>query len=288
MARGQRTGRRGGLGFTHKWNMGWMHDTLGYFGRDSVHRRWHHNELTFGLMYAFSEHFVLPLSHDEVVHGKGSLIGKMAGDEWQQAANLRAMYAWMWAFPGSKLLFMGSELGQRSEWNADAEVDWGIGEVGSHGGFYRLLRRLNSIADSEPAITIAGDSGSFVWLDADDHEHSIYAFMRWPMEPGAGPVVCVANLTPVPREGYRIGVPRSGTWQVLVNTDDPEFGGSGYGTPSPFVSKPTACQGQAQSIVVTLPPLSVMWLASDSTVASDTGSSASAADGGRTELIDTP
>ena len=250
----------GGLGFTHKWNMGWMHDTLDYLGRDPVHRKYHHRELTFGLLYAFSEHFVLPLSHDEVVHGKGSLLGKMAGDDWQQFANLRALYAWMWAYPGSKLMFMGCELAQRGEWSLDRGTDWDALHGDQHEGVQRMVRRLNEVAATEPAIGQAGKAGSFTWLDADDADHSILCFVRWSDIVGASPIVCVANLTPTVREGYRLGVPGVGTWEVAVNTDDAVYGGSAYGTPSPFVAEPIAHQGRPASVVLTLPPLCVLWL----------------------------
>ena len=250
----------GGLGFTHKWNMGWMHDTLDYLSRDPIHRKFHHRELTFGLLYAFSEHFVLPLSHDEVVHGKGSLLGKMAGDDWQQFANLRAMYAWMWAYPGSKLLFMGGEIAQRGEWSLDRGSDWDALHGDRHVGVQSLVRLMNEVATTEPAIGSAGESDSFTWLDADDADHSILSFVRWPGVATASAVVCVANLTPTPREGYRLGVPAAGTWSVVVNTDDVAFAGSGYGTPSPFDAEPVPHQGQPVSIVITLPPLATLWL----------------------------
>jgi 1,4-alpha-glucan branching enzyme len=248
----------GGLGFTHKWNMGWMHDTLEYFHHEPVHRRFHHRDLTFGLLYAFSEHFVLPLSHDEVVHGKGSMLNKMSGDEWQQFANLRALYAWMWAYPGSKLLFMGSELAQRKEWSIDDGVDWAALDSPQHRGVHDLIKRLNAVVDQYPSVADAGEQGSFTWLDADDAAHSVFAFVR--RSANGEPLVCVANFTPVVREGYRLGVPLEGSWRVVVNTDDGDYAGSNYGTPSPFRTEPTQWQNQPASFLMNLPPLATIWL----------------------------
>ncbi|MFM8529443.1 MAG: 1,4-alpha-glucan branching protein GlgB, partial [Ilumatobacteraceae bacterium] len=254
---------RNGLGFSHKWNMGWMHDTLQYFGREAVHRKWHHHGLTFGLMYAWSERFVLPLSHDEVVHGKGSLLGKMTGDEWQRFANLRALYAWMWAHPGAPLLFMGSELAPYAEWSADTSLPWDLLQWDSHRGVFDLVRELNRLADAYPAIWERDhEPTGFEWLDADNAEASVYAFLRWG-ERGQRAVVCLVNLTPVSRPGYRAGVPWSGNWEVVLDTDDPVWGGSGArrskATTVPATGVPY--QGQPDSIVVDLPPLSGIWLA---------------------------
>ena len=250
----------GGLGFSHKWNMGWMNDTLGYFANDPVHRRWHHRSLTFGLLYAFTERFVMPLSHDEVVHGKGSLLGKMAGDDWQRFANLRGMYAWMWALPGAKLLFMGSELAPWSEWNADAALPWHLAEFPPHRGVGDLLANLNQIADAWPALWDQDESpAGFQWLDADDADHSVYSFIRWSLTGEA--VVCVANLTPVPRPGFRLGLPRGGTWELLLDTDGARFGGSDYrGGRTDLPVDASSWQGQPQSTVIDLPPLGVIWL----------------------------
>jgi len=252
----------GGLGFSHKWNMGWMHDTLGYLREEPVHRQWHHRELTFGLLYAFTESFVLPLSHDEVVHGKGSLLAKMAGDDWQRFANLRALYAWMWAMPGAPLLFMGAEMAPWTEWNDAASLPWHLLDHAPHRGVRDLLVSLNAQADRWPAVWERDhEHTSFQWLDADDTAHSIYAFIRW-AEGGAHAVVCIANFTPVPRPGYRVGLPWAGAWQVVVDTDAAPFGGSGYGGGAPSVDAVDhAWQGRPTSALVDLPPLAVVWLA---------------------------
>src|ERR1700759_2254355 len=222
----------GGLGFGFKWNMGWMHDTLGYFQQDPIYRRYHHHELTFSLMYAFSENFILPLSHDEVVHGKGSLINKMPGDRWQKLANLRALYAYMWAHPGKKLLFMGGELAQEQEWNAERSLDWHVIESedgpATHRGVQSLVRDLNFAYRDEPALWERdGDAEGFFWIEANDAENSVVAFARVGREGRV--MVCVMNLTPIPREGYRVGLPRGGRWREVVNTDAEKYGGSGVG-----------------------------------------------------------
>ncbi len=250
----------GGLGFSHKWNMGWMNDTLAYFSNDPVHRRWHHRSLTFGLLYAFTERFVLPLSHDEVVHGKGSLLGKMAGDDWQRFANLRALFAWMWALPGAKLIFMGSELAPWNEWNAEASLPWHLEEHAPHRGMVELVGTLNEVADDWPALWDQDDAaGGFQWLDADDSDHSVYTFIRWSRTGEA--VVCVANFTPVPRPGYRLGLPCGGPWEPVLDTDGARFWGSGYrGVARTVPVDDVAWQGQSHSTVVDLPPLSVVWL----------------------------
>jgi 1,4-alpha-glucan branching enzyme len=252
----------GGLGFTHKWNMGWMHDTLEYWQNEPVHRRWHHGQLSFGLVYAFSEHFVLPLSHDEVVHGKGSLIDKMPGDEWQRFANLRALYGWMWAHPGKQLLFMGCELAQEREWSHDRSIDWHLLDDPLHAGVRELIRELNRAEADHPALFVSdSDHAGFAWLSADDADHSVYAFER--RVPGGDErdvVVCVANLTPVPRHGYRIGLPCAGRWVDVLNTDDTRFGGSGVTQPE-LDADDTPWQGRPHSGVLALPPLGVRWLA---------------------------
>ncbi|MGE3619514.1 MAG: 1,4-alpha-glucan branching protein GlgB [Acidimicrobiia bacterium] len=252
----------GGLGFTHKWNMGWMHDTLAYWQEDPVHRRWHHDKLTFGLLYAWSEHYVLPLSHDEVVHLKGSLLAKMPGDPWQAFANLRALYAWMWSQPGKQLLFMGAELAQAAEWSHERSLDWHLLDDPAHRGVRDLVAELNRVEAATPALHVGDDEpAGFAWLDADDAEHSVYAFER--RVPGGDPrdvVVAVANLTPVPRHGYRVGLPVPGDWIDLLNTDDARWGGSGVVQPE-VAGEPVPWQGRAQSAVLTLPPLAVRWLA---------------------------
>ena len=256
----------GGLGFSHKWNMGWMHDTLGYLEHDAVHRRWHHRELTFGLLYAFSERFVLPLSHDEVVHGKGSLLRKMSGDDWQRFANLRALYAWMWAYPGAPLVFMGAEMAPWEEWKADASLPWHLLEHAPHRGVFDTLTTVNRLADAWPAMWEQdGEPGGFRWLSADDADHSCFAFLRWARS-GDEVVACVTNFTPVPRPGYRVGVPWDGEWQVLLDTDHTAFWGSGYralnGTAGPTVGATSdhPWQGQPSSVILDLPPMATVLL----------------------------
>jgi 1,4-alpha-glucan branching enzyme len=255
----------GGLGFTHKWNMGWMHDTLGYVARDPLYRRFHQRELTFGLLYAFSEHFVLPLSHDEVVHGKGSLLNKMPGDRWQQLANLRALYAWMWAHPGRQLLFMGGEVAEDREWSESRSVSWHLLDAEWHRGVRDLVVALNRVQAAEPSLWTGDFVGEgFRWIDVDDTDQSCLSFLRLPVgEEGAGarPVACIANFTPVPRHGYRVGLPSGGTWEVVLNTDAVDFAGSGTEIGPRLDAEPMAWQGFDHSAVVTLPPLGVVWLA---------------------------
>jgi 1,4-alpha-glucan branching enzyme len=254
----------GGLGFSHKWNMGWMHDTLDYFRHDPVHRRYHHRELTFGLLYAFTENFVLPLSHDEVVHGKGALLDKMPGDEWQQFANLRAMYGWMWAHPGGELLFMGGEIAQWREWSADTGVDWLALDGERHRGVQEFVRALNRVSAKWRAVWERDHvPAGFQWLDADDADHSAYGFLRWSAD-GRQVVACLANFTPVPREGYRVGLPWGGEWQVLIDTNATWFGGTGFGgVRSVWAGEGESHQGQPASAFITLPPLAVLWLGAD-------------------------
>jgi len=251
----------GGLGFAHKWNMGWMHDTLSYFSLDPVHRRYHHHDLTFGMMYAWSENFVLPLSHDEVVHLKGSLLHKMPGDRWQQFANLRALYGWMWAHPGKQLVFMGGEFGQEQEWSEVRSLDWHLLDDPMHSGLQRLLRSLNAVEEQEHALYAADFTpDGFRWIDANDSDQSAYSFTRFDPHGGARPVVCVGNLTPVPRHGYRLGLPSAGRWVEIMNTDAAEFGGSGVGNGEVWTDD-VSWHGQPQSVNLTLPPLGVIWLA---------------------------
>ena len=250
----------GGLGFGFKWNMGWMHDTLGYFQRDPIHRRFHHHELTFSLVYAWNENFILPLSHDEVVHGKGSLLQKMPGDRWQQLANLRALYAYMWAHPGKKLLFMGGELGQEGEWNHNVSLDWHLLDRPEHAGVQRLIRDLNSVYRSESALyEVDFEPAGFRWLDANDVQRNILAFLRVARD-GERAVASVANLSPVPREQYRIGLPHSGRWREAINTDSELYGGSNVGNLGGVEAEPYPWQGQPYSAELTLPPLGVVWL----------------------------
>jgi 1,4-alpha-glucan branching enzyme len=250
----------GGLGFGFKWNMGWMHDTLDYFQREPVHRRFHHHQLTFSLMYAFSENFVLPLSHDEVVHGKRSLLSKMPGDRWQQLANLRALYAYMWAHPGKKLLFMGGELAQEREWRHDESLDWHLLEQPGHSGVQALVRDLNRLYRDEPALhEVDFEPAGFMWLEPNDADANVLAFAR--LSAGKGrPVVCVCNLSPVPREAYRLGLPRGGRWRELLNTDSTFYGGSDVGNLGGIDAAGPPWHGQPQSAELRLPPLGVVWL----------------------------
>ncbi len=255
-----------GLGFSHKWNMGWMHDTLGYFAHDPVHRRWHHRDLTFGVLYAFSERFVLPLSHDEVVHVKGSLLNKMPGDEWRRFANLRALYGWMWAYPGDPMLFMGGEIAQWGEWSETKGIDWAALKGERHRGVQELVRALNRVASEWPALSeLDRVPSGFQWLDADDADHSMYSFLRWSAD-GREVVACIANMTPVPREGYRVGLPWAGEWQVLLDTNATYFGGTGQGgSRSAWAGDDEPHQGQPASAFLTVPPLAVIWLGSRAT-----------------------
>jgi 1,4-alpha-glucan branching enzyme len=254
----------GGLGFGFKWNMGWMHDTLEYFSKEAVYRRYHHNELTFGLLYAFTENFVLPLSHDEVVHGKGSLLNKMPGDRWQKAANLRSLYAWMWAHPGKQLLFMGGEFAQSAEWNHNVSLDWHLLQFSEHEGVQALVRSLNSLYASLPALFERDFTpDGFRWIDASDVDSNVLSFLRVGTSPGQGdvPVVCIANLSPVVRDGYRVGLPRAGAWREVLNTDAAAFGGSGVGNGGEvWASGDEPWHGLPASACLTLPPLAVLWL----------------------------
>jgi len=251
----------GGLGFGFKWNMGWMHDTLGYFEQDPIYRRYHHHELTFSLMYAFSENFVLPLSHDEVVHGKGSLYTKMAGsDPWQKLANLRALYAYMWAHPGKKLLFMGQEFAQIDEWSEERSLDWQLLEQPAHAGIQALVRDLNRVYRDEPALwELDSDPSGFWWLEPNDADNNVLAFARCCAE-GERVLVFAANLSPVPRHGYRLGLPRSGRWREAVNTDSSFYGGSDVGSFGGVTPEPIPWHDQPFSAEVTLPPLGAVWL----------------------------
>jgi 1,4-alpha-glucan branching enzyme len=250
----------GGLGFGFKWNMGWMHDTLGYFGYDPVYRSYHHHELTFSLVYAFTENFILPLSHDEVVHGKGSMLEKMAGDRWQKLANLRALYAYMWAHPGKKLLFMGNEIGQEAEWSYERSLDWHLLERPEHAGIQNLVRDLNGLLRAEPALYDRDfDGEGFYWLEANDAARNVVAFARTSTG-GERTVVCVANLSPVPREGYRVGLPKAGAWTEILNTDSRHYGGGDVGNGGGVEAEPIGWHEQPYSAEVTLPPLGVVWL----------------------------
>ena len=252
--------RYGGLGFSYKWNMGWMHDTLRYMAHDPVYRSHEHHDMTFGLLYAFYERFVLPLSHDEVVHGKGSLIGRMPGDTWQRFANLRAYFGFMWTQPGKKLLFMGGEIAQDWEWRHDGELDWVALEHPLHRGVQRLVADLNRLYRQEPALhQLDCDGEGFRWLVVDDYSNSVFAWCRRG-EAGAAPIVAVCNFTPVPRLGYRIGVPLGGQWREILNTDAALYGGTNLGNGGAVQALETAAHGQPFSVELTLPPLSTLVL----------------------------
>jgi len=251
----------GGLGFGMKWDMGWMHDTLHYISRDPIHRRHHHNELTFRTVYAYQENFVLPLSHDEVVHGKGSLIGKMPGDFWQGFANLRLLYAYMYAQSGKKLLFMGCEFGQRSEWNHDKGLEWFVDDMPGHAGIVQLLADLNRLYRFEPALyELDMLADGFEWVDANDSQNSIITFLRKSKQGSS--VLVALNFTPVPRHSYRIGVPREGEWQEALNTDAQIYGGSGQGNFGKAATAPIPFHGYRFSLNLTLPPLGAVFFIS--------------------------
>ena len=251
---------QGGLGFSYKWNMGWMHDTLTYMRLDPVHRRHHHRLLTFGLIYAFDENFVLPLSHDEVVHGKGSLLAKMPGDRWQRFANLRLYFGFMWAHPGKKLLFMGGEFGQQAEWNHDSELDWAALADGAHQGVKRLVGDLNHLYRTLPALHQCDcEPRGFEWIDFADHEQSVLAFVRRGRDADAI-LLAILNFTPVPRHGYRIGVPRAGHYAEVLNTDAAWYGGSDLGNGGAVSTVAAPCHGRADSLTLTLPPLACVLL----------------------------
>jgi len=253
----------GGLGFGFKWNMGWMHDTLGYMSHDPVHRKYHHNDLTFGLLYAFHENFILPLSHDEVVHGKGSLIGKMPGDRWQRFANLRAYFGFMWTHPGKKLLFMGSEFAQEHEWNHDVGLDWQLLADPFHEGVRRLVHDLNHLYRNTPALyRLDSDADGFSWIDAANAPESVLSYLRRGHDPHDLAVI-VCNFTPVPRESYRVGVPRPGRYRERINTDAVEYGGSGVGNAGEIHAEPYPMHGHPCSISLRLPPLGALIFTAD-------------------------
>ncbi|MGP6459443.1 1,4-alpha-glucan branching protein GlgB [Pseudomonas parakoreensis] len=251
--------QQGGLGFAYKWNMGWMHDSLHYIQQDPVYRAHHHNELSFGLVYAWSERFILPISHDEVVHGKHSLIDKMPGDRWQKFANLRAYLSFMWTHPGKKLLFMGCEFGQWREWNHDQQLDWYLLQYSEHKGVQKLVGDLNRLYREEPALHDQDDAPQgFQWLIGDDAINSVYAWLRWSKD--GKPVLVVANFTPVPRQSYRVGVPFAGRWNELLNSDADTYAGSNYGNGGGAFTEEVASHGQSLSLELNLPPLAVLIL----------------------------
>ena len=250
----------GGLGFGYKWNMGWMNDSLEYMKRDPVHRQHHHNELSFGLVYAFDENFILPLSHDEVVHGKGSLIARMPGDAWQQFANLRAYYGFMWAHPGKKLLFMGCEFAQGKEWDHDKELDWHQLDIHWHSGVQQLIKDLNSLYRNTPALYEKDcQADGFCWLDHENSQQSVYSFIRYG-EDKTQPVIVVCNFTAQAHHNFTLGVPIEGRYREVLNSDAEIYGGSNQGNLGEIRSQKLAYQGQAHSIKITVPPLSTVML----------------------------
>lgn len=251
----------GGLGFGMKWNMGWMNDTLRYMQEDPVNRRWHHGELTFSLVYAFSENYILPLSHDEVVHGKGSLVSKMPGDKWQKMASLRALYAYQWSHPGKQLLFMGQEFGQEQEWTEQHSLDWWLLDDDLHSGLLSLVSALNRIYRNEPALW-DDDYMGFEWIDASDGDHNVISHIRKGMgsDHKQHLLVCVTNFAGTPHEGYRVGLPFSGQWEEILNTDSEEFGGSGVINMGPVIAEDVPWNGRPASAELRVPPLGALWL----------------------------
>jgi 1,4-alpha-glucan branching enzyme len=250
---------QGGLGFGFKWNMGWMHDTLGYVSREPVYRHWHHNQMSFATVYAWSENYVLPISHDEVVHGKGSLAGKIPGDVWQRMATLRALFAFMWAHPGKQLLFMGSELGDDREWDEVGGLNWGLREDPARAGVCRLLRDLNTAYRAHPALwSLDSTPDGFRWINADDAGNNTFAFLRFGADGSS--LACVVNFAGVPHEGYRVGLPAAGPWRELVNTDADTYGGSGVGNLGVVRAEPVPWNGYPASAPLRVPPLGALWL----------------------------
>ena len=254
---------QGGLGFGLKWNMGWMNDTLRYMAEDPVNRRWHHGELTFSLVYAFSEQFILPLSHDEVVHGKGSLIAKMPGDDWQKRANLRALYAYMWSHPGKQLLFMGQEFGQGVEWNAAYSLDWWLLENPDHVGIKNLISDLNALYKATPALwTEDFTYHGFEWINANDGDHNVITYLRKgkDVEGRKDLVACIVNFAGNPHEGYRVGLPFPGKWEEVLNTDSEDYAGSGVTNPGVLEAEELPWDGQSASVRLRVPPLGAIFL----------------------------
>jgi 1,4-alpha-glucan branching enzyme len=249
----------GGLGFSYKWNMGWMNDTLRYVAEDPVHRKHHHDRMTFGLVYAFNENFVLPLSHDEVVHGKRSILGRMPGDDWQRFANLRAYYAFMFSHPGKKLLFMGNEFAQAAEWDHDRSLDWHLLERPPHLGVQRLVRDLNRLLRDLPALHEQDYAGAgFRWLNCDDRNQSVFSFARF--DRAGGFLVVIANFTPVPRDDYAVGVPAAADYAEILNTDAVDYGGSGLGNLGAATATPEPRDWLPATLRLRLPPLATLYL----------------------------
>jgi 1,4-alpha-glucan branching enzyme len=250
----------GGLGFDLKWNMGWMHDILEYMSRDPIYRRYYQHQLTFSLVYAFTENFVLPLSHDEVVYGKGSMVTKMPGDDWRKFANLRLLYGYMWGHPGKKLLFMGSEFGQRREWNHDRSLDWDQLERPLHSGLRRWVRDLNTFYRGEPSLyEVDFEPSGFEWIDCGDFEGSVISFLRRAKNP-ADVTLFICNFTPVPRHNYRVGAPVNGYWREALNSDALLYGGSGQGNSGGVEAVPLPLHGRPYSLNLTIPPLGIVVL----------------------------
>jgi 1,4-alpha-glucan branching enzyme len=250
----------GGLGFGMKWMMGWMNDTIKYFEKDPMHRKWHQDQLSFSLVYAFSENFMLPLSHDEVVYGKHSLVNKMPGDEWQRMANLRLLFAYMFTHPGTKLVFMGGEFAQTAEWNFEQSLDWHLLEYAPHKGVQACMKALNHLLKSQPALHEYNFSAEgFEWIDASDRENSTFVYIRKGLDP-ADQLVVALNLTPITRHNYRVGLPFDGTWTEIFNSDSTDYYGSGVTNPVPMASQPESWQGRANSIAINLPPLGAVVL----------------------------
>jgi 1,4-alpha-glucan branching enzyme len=249
----------GGLGFGFKWNMGWMHDTLDYMEKDPVYRTYHHNRVTFSLMYAFTENFVLPLSHDEVIYGKGSMLRKMPGDDWQKFANLRLLYGYMFGHPGKKLLFMGNDFGQWNEWNHDGSLDWHLLQQDPrHAQLQRWVRDLNTLLRGEPALyELDSESAGFEWIDCNDTARSLLSFVRKGRRDD-DTVLFVCNFTPVPRHNYRVGAPAGGFWKEILNSDAPLYGGSGQGNMGGVEASPLPVHGRPWSLSLTVPPLAVV------------------------------
>ncbi|MBV9028792.1 MAG: alpha amylase C-terminal domain-containing protein, partial [Pseudonocardiales bacterium] len=249
----------GGLGFDYKWNMGWMHDTLRFMERAPIHRRWHHEDLTFGLTYAFSENYVLPLSHDEVVHGKGSLWSRMPGDDWNKAANLRCLLAYMWAHPGKQLLFMGGELGQPAEWAENRSLDWNLRHHPLHGGVLRLVGDLNATYRAHRALHSQDTTpAGFEWIDANDAWGNVLSFLR--RGDDGSVLACLVSFAGRPHEGYRVGLPRPGRWREVLNTDAESYGGSGVGNLGEVTADETPWHGRPYSALLRLPPAGALWL----------------------------